>query len=66
MRPTPNMRNRLIDIRPQPGTYPVDGNDRRTFTALHRQGLIQQEAIGWGVTRKGATLAGRLEQEHHQ
>lgn len=66
MRTTPNMRNRLIDIRHQPGTYPVDGNDRRTFAALHRQGLIQQEAIGWGVTDKGAALADRLEQEHRQ
>lgn len=66
MRTTPNMRNRLIDIRHQPGTYHVDGNDRRTFTALHRQGLIQQEAIGWGVTDKGAALADRLEQEHRQ
>ena len=57
---TPLMRDRLAYIRENPNAYPCDGNDKRTFQALARHGLIQPETFGWSVTAIGAALADTL------
>ena len=57
---TPLMRDRLAYIRENPNAYQCDGNDKRTFQALARHGLIQPETFGRSVTDKGAALADKL------
>lgn len=59
---TPTMRRLLHQIRTGFRTYPVDGNERRTFERLERLGLIRntgRQANHYRTTEEGDLLDDR-------
>lgn len=53
IRLTPNMTDLMLSLLERPG-YPADGDNRRTYRALQRLGLITPVGYeSWALTQQG-------------
>lgn len=60
MKLTETMQYMLLETARVRLAVPMDGNQARTFHALHRLGLVEGVNDGYRITDKGDALAARI------